>query len=62
MDLLRVLPKDRIFLETDGADVSIKAIYEKVANDLAVSVEALKLSILINFNEFFNFSSPLITQ
>jgi len=61
-DLLRVLPKDRIFLETDGADVSIKAIYEKVANDLAVSVEALKLSILINFNEFFNFSSPLITQ
>jgi TatD DNase family protein len=61
-DLLRVLPRDRIFLETDGADVSIKAIYEKVANDLAVSVEALKLSILINFNDFFNIGSPFTTS
>jgi TatD DNase family protein len=59
--LLRTLPKDRFFLETDGADVSIKAIYEKVANDLAVTVEVLKLSILINFNEFFNSGSSLTT-
>ena len=30
-ELLRSLPKDRIFLETDGADVDIRDIYKKVA-------------------------------
>ena len=29
--LVRSLPKERIFLETDGADVDIRTIYEKVA-------------------------------
>jgi TatD DNase family protein len=54
--LLNELPKERIFLETDGADVDIKDIYWKVANDLNVSVEELKNIILKNFREFFRFS------
>lgn len=51
-DLLRHLPADRIFLETDGADVDIKNIYDKVASDLDLSVDELKSIILKNFNRW----------
>ena len=54
--LVRSLPKERIFLETDGADVDIRAIYEKVAADLNISVDELKKVFLRNFNMFFNIS------
>jgi TatD DNase family protein len=50
-NLLRQLPVDRIFLETDGADVDIRAIYSKVANDLDLTIDALKILILKNFNK-----------
>jgi TatD DNase family protein len=50
--LLRQLPADRIFLETDGADVSIRTIYNKVAEDLGLSVGELKSIILDNFNRW----------
>jgi TatD DNase family protein len=48
--LLRQLPINRIFLETDGADVDIRIIYDKVASDLNMSVDELKSIILKNFN------------
>lgn len=51
--LLKQLPKDRIFLETDGAEINIHDIYNKVALDLNLTVEELKSNILRNFNEFF---------
>ena len=60
--LLRNLPKDRIFLETDGADVSIVEIYKKIASDIGLSVDGLKSIILTNFNQFFGFSSFLTTE
>ncbi len=47
--LLRSLPPDRIFFETDGSDVDIRLIYKKAANDLDLSVEELKTQILSNF-------------
>jgi len=50
--LLRQLPLDRIFLETDGADVDIRAIYKKVSDDLGLSVGELKSIILENFNRW----------
>jgi TatD DNase family protein len=50
---LKQLPHDRIFLETDGADIDIRKIYEKVAIDLSLSRDDLKSMILRNFNEFF---------
>ena len=53
-DLLRSLPEDRIFLETDGADVDIRDIYKKVSGDLDHSVEELKTIIFSNFINFFN--------
>jgi len=52
--LVRSLPKERIFLETDGADVDIRDIYAKVARDLDITVDELKEIIAKNFNEFFN--------
>jgi TatD DNase family protein len=51
--LLKQLPKDRIFLETDGADIDIRTIYDKVAMDLNLSADELKTLILRNFNQFF---------
>jgi TatD DNase family protein len=57
-DLLKSLPPNRIFLETDGADVDIRTIYKKVAVDLDLSVDELKLLILKNFNAFFRPQPP----
>lgn len=54
--LIKSLPADRIFLETDGADVDIRTIYEKVANDLNITVDKLKSIILNNFKTFFKYS------
>jgi TatD DNase family protein len=52
-ELIRNIPKDRIFLETDGADVDIRDIYKKVAGDLKIQVDELKSNIQENFREFF---------
>jgi len=53
-DLLRNAPRERIFLETDGADVSIRDIYEKAAGDMQIAVEELKIIISENYRKFFN--------
>lgn len=52
--LLRNMPEERIFLETDGADVDIRIIYKKVAADLDMEVDELKDTILENYFRFFN--------
>lgn len=52
-ELVRFIPRERIFLETDGADTDIKNIYQKVANDLGISIRELKKTIVNNFNELF---------
>jgi TatD DNase family protein len=52
-ELLRFIPKNRIFLETDGADVEIKDIYGKVAADLEISEDELKSIIFSNYKELF---------
>jgi TatD DNase family protein len=53
-ELVKTLPKERFFLETDGADVDIREIYNKVSADINLSVEDLKRNIYSNFNRFFN--------
>jgi TatD DNase family protein len=53
-DLLRTLPTERFFLETDGADVDIRDMYIKVSHDLGISVDELKIRILSNYKNFFN--------
>ena len=52
-ELLKNLPEDRIFLETDGADVSIRDIYKKVGADLNISEEGLKAIIFSNYCTLF---------
>ena len=52
-ELIRSLPSERIFLETDGSDADIKEIYSKVAQDIGISMEELKSIILSNFNRVF---------
>jgi TatD DNase family protein len=52
-ELLRFLPKDRFFLETDGADVDIREIYRKVSDDLEIDVNELKKIIHNNFMVLF---------
>src|SRR5664279_672769 len=56
--LLKALPLEKIFLETDGADVDIKHIYDKVAGDLSITVDQLKKIIIRNFNTFFGMEPP----
>jgi len=51
--LLQSLPKERIFLETDSADIDIRDIYKKVASDLSLTVDELKSIIVENFRRFF---------
>ena len=51
---LSFLPKERIFLETDGASVDIREIYRKVSGDLAMDVDELKNIIISNFSFLFN--------
>lgn len=51
--LIQSLPKEKIFLETDGSGVSIESIYKKVAADLQISVEELKAALYSNFKNLF---------
>lgn len=51
--LVRSLPVERIFLETDGSGGDIREIYRKVADDLGMTVEELKIQLLSNFNNVF---------
>ncbi len=53
-DLIKSLLIERIFLETDGADVNIADIYNKVSSDLEISEDKLKKQIFLNFYSFFN--------
>jgi TatD DNase family protein len=51
--LVKSLPGNSFFLETDGADIDIRDIYTKVAADLDLTVDELKSVILGNFNRVF---------
>ena len=56
-ELLRSMPRERIFLETDGADVDIGTIYDKVAADFDLQVNELKGVVMNNFFTFFSYLS-----
>ncbi|HEX2919569.1 MAG TPA: TatD family hydrolase [Bacteroidales bacterium] len=56
-ELLRNLPEDSFFLETDGADIRIESIYEKVADDKGIDIEYLKTIMCSNYLKFFNLGS-----
>ena len=48
VEALRVCPIDRLFVETDDSDADLKILYQKVADDLGITLEVLELSICKN--------------
>ena len=54
-EIVKSLPADRIFLETDGSGIDIKTPYTKVAEDMGISVEKLRERIFRNFMELFSY-------
>ncbi|MDK2978235.1 MAG: TatD DNase family protein [Bacteroidales bacterium] len=48
------LPKDKIFLETDDFDISIKELYQIAADKMEISIEKLKLQLILNLQAFLN--------
>lgn len=52
-NLVKNLPVDRFFLETDGSGMDIKDIYNKVSADLNLSLNELKTIIFSNYKQFF---------
>jgi len=52
-ELVRSIPSDRIFLESDGSGVDIRTIYKKVSDDLGINPDQLKQQIHSNFKAFF---------
>lgn len=51
--LLKEVPMNKIFLETDGAEIDIRDIYNKVSVDLGLTINKLKSQIHSNFCDFF---------
>jgi TatD DNase family protein len=48
------LPKERVFLETDDANIPISLIYQKAAELWEISPDELKKQMLANFDDFSN--------
>lgn len=56
---LRSVPLNRLFLETDGFDMSIGEVYRVVAEHLGLEVKALQQDLLDNFHSLFkNLHTP----
>jgi len=53
-DTLKSIPLSRLFLETDGFDISIEPVYQVVAEHLGVDADQLKKSFRQNYMEVFN--------
>lgn len=52
-DALKAVPVDRLFIESDEADKSIKSIYERVAQVRGMSLDELNQVIKMNVQEVF---------
>ncbi len=54
-ELIKFIPSNNLFLETDDTTITISEIYEKVAEIKNCSVEELKFAIIENFQRCFSF-------
>jgi len=52
------LPKDRIFLETDDFNISIKEMYQIAAEKMMIRVDELKLQMVNNLQNFLRNNNP----
>ena len=53
MESLRLMPSDRLFLETDTALLSIKEVYNMVSQALKLELESLQTIIFNNYKRIF---------
>ena len=51
--LLKTIPSDRLFLETDDSGRSIADVYERAASSLSVDIDMMKTVIFNNFVKIF---------
>lgn len=51
--LLKAIPRDRLFLETDDSERDIADVYEKAASLISVNIDELKDAIFNNFVKIF---------
>lgn len=54
LNTVKMLPVDRIFLETDESEYKIEEVYEKMAEIKEISIQNLKQEIQNNFQNCFN--------
>lgn len=60
-ELLRMIPRDRLFLETDDQDISIQKIYFFAAKILGIAEKELQEQIIRNFKLIFG-DDKLVTK
>lgn len=51
--VISLIPLEKLFLETDDANISIKTIFAAAASHLQIDIEVLKEQIYINFKKVF---------
>lgn len=55
---LQFIPLNRVFLETDNMDMSIKTVYDKAAEVMNIDLKDLKKIIFDNFNRILTANNP----
>jgi TatD DNase family protein len=54
LEALRLMPLDRLFVETDESEVGIENVYERVAQARGVELEELKYKLEENYKKIFD--------
>ena len=54
LEALRLMPLDRLFVETDESEVGIENVYERVAQTRGVELEELKYKLEENYKKIFD--------
>ncbi|MBQ6572336.1 MAG: Mg-dependent DNase, partial [Alistipes sp.] len=54
LEALRLMPLDRLFVETDESEVGIENVYERVAKARGVELEELKYKLEENYKKIFD--------
>lgn len=54
LEALRLMPLDRLFIETDESEVGIENVYERVAQARGVELEELKYKLEENYKKIFD--------
>jgi TatD DNase family protein len=54
LDVFRMIPSERLFMETDTQNISVERVYQKSALHLGIDIIVLKRIIFNNFAQAFN--------